>query len=337
MENQQQQLLEEFLDQWHTGNGIKAHTSGSTGTPKVIILPQSQVLRSAQRSIRYFGITKSSRLHSAMSFAFIGGKMMIARSLVSGCELTFSEPALCLEPPKGEKDITLMCAVPAQLPYILDNLEKFKIVKGYLIGGSAIDDRLWDRIVASGINAWESYGMTETATHVAMRRIAGNSARRPRFVPLPGIKISLGPDSSIHIKDEDVVVLTTDLAKMHPDGSFEIIGRKDDMINTGGIKVLPQEIEKAIQDFINPYVEAFYISSVPDIVWTSRLILVAVPKAGSDPTELHKFLSKIIQEIPFDIIEKKKLPKEVRIIEELPRTQSGKLNRRFKFEEEPFA
>lgn len=337
MENLQQQLLEEFLDQWHTGNGIKAHTSGSTGTPKDIVLPQSQILRSAQRSIRYFGITKASRLHSAMSFAFIGGKMMIARSLVSGCELTFSEPALCLEPPEGEKDISLMCVVPAQLPYILDNLEKFKNVKGYLIGGSAIDDRLWDRIVASGINAWESYGMTETATHVAMRRIAGNSESRPRFVPLPGIKISLGPDGTIHIKDADVSVLTTDLARMHTDGSFEIIGRKDDVINTGGIKVLPQEIEKSIQDFVNPYVESFYISSVPDIVWTSRLILVAVPKAGIDPAETRETLLNIIRDIPSEIIEKKKLPKEVRIVEDLPRTQSGKLNRRFKFEEEPTA
>ena len=331
MQPTQKELLNEFLTQWQAAKGITVRTSGSTGTPKEIVLPHSQLLRSASRSNKFFGITKSGRLHSAMSFQFIGGKMMIARSLVSGCQLTYSEPSLELEPIGGERDVNLMCLVPAQLPFILENLDKFQNIKGYLIGGSAIDDRLWDRIVTSGLNAWESYGMTETATHVAMRRICGSSKRRPLFVPLPGVKISLGEDKSIHIQDGDISVTTTDLASMNQDGTFEIIGRKDDIINSGGIKILPQEVEQQLLEYIGPFCQSFYISSVPHIVWTSKLILVAVP-SSPQLYDIKTQLMDIIQNIPEKSLPRRFRPKDVIIVDQLPRTQSGKLNRRYKFE-----
>lgn len=331
----QEEYLKKFLNEWETGDGISVKTSGSTGEPKEMVLPHSQVVRSARRSIRYFGIKRSSRLHCGMSFKFIGGKMMIARSLVSGCTLTYSEPALHLTPVNEDpKEITLMCVVPAQMPYILDHPEFFSNVKQYLIGGSAIDDRLWDRIVASGINAFESYAMTETATHVAMRRVKGPSGGRPRFVPLPGIVIRLKPDESIMIDDADVHVETNDLARMFPDGSFEILGRKDDVIVTGGLKVLPQELEKMLADVVKPFAGEFYVSSVPDEVWTSRLVLVVTPGSRADtPEELKRTLMEKIEGLPEEVLPKKLRPKEVILVDALPRTEMGKLNRTWKFYE----
>lgn len=335
--NNQQLLLNEFLDQWQKGEGIRAHTSGSTGKPKDIILSQQQVERSAMRSIRFFGITSASRLHSAMSFEFIGGKMMIARSLMARCVLTFSKPAVELLPPEHGRKISLMSLVPAQMHYVLQHLEDFGDVEKFLIGGSAIDDKLWDRIIESGVEAWESYGMTETATHIAMRRIKGSSSSRPHFVPLLGVEISTNPFGCLKIKDGEVEITTTDLAKIYPNNSFEIIGRRDDIIITGGLKVMPQDIEKKMAPYLSPLCGQFYVSSLPDPVWTSRLVLVATPFPASSKLsdeQLKLNISENLKKIPEDILPKRLKPKEVRILQELPTTKSGKLNRRYKLEEE---
>lgn len=334
----QKELLEEFLNEWHEGNGITAHTSGSTGTPKNITLSQSHVERSALRSNKFFGITSGSRLHAAMSFEFIGGKMMIARSLMARCQLTYSEPAVHLLPPEPGRAVTLLSLVPAQLHYVLENLAKFSEVEQYLVGGSAIDNRLWDKIVSSGLKVWESYGMTETATHIAMRRVAGHSSARPRFVPFPNVKLSTDAFGCLIIQDADVKVATTDLAKIYPDGSFEILGRKDDMIISGGLKVMPQEIERKIQPYISDLVREFYISSVPDEVWTSKIILVAVApdeyNEGENSECLKDALKERLKRIPEDVMVRRLLPKDVLLVSSLPTTRSGKLNRRFKFSEE---
>ena len=327
----QQNLLHDFLEEWKEGDGITAHTSGSTGKPKKIVLPMAQVLRSAVRSNKFFGITRKSRLHAAMSFEFIGGKMMIARSLKAGCTLTFSEPSVQLPPPEGDMPVSLLSLVPAQMHHVVNNLEQFQNVEKYLIGGSAINDRLWDRIVSSGVDAWESYGMTETATHIAMRRISGPSSSRPRFVPLPGISIATGLDGCMHITDGDVKVETTDLVKIHEDGSFEILGRKDDVIISGGLKILPQEIETKIQPYITHLTHSYYISSVPDEIWTSKLVLLAVPDSrGAESAEFESELRKAIDSIPEEVLPKRMRPKSVRIIDALPLTAMGKLNRKAK-------
>lgn len=316
--------LEKFLDEWFDGKGISAWTSGSTGEPKKIILSHDAVERSARRTNRYFGITRRSRIHCAISFEFIGGKMMIARSLVSGCRLTYSEPSLHVVLTETEgMGIDLLSVVPAQLPHILDNISDFSGVKRYLIGGSAIDSTLWDRIVNSGIEAWESYGMTETASHIALRRIKGSSAERPRFVPLPGVEIGKCFDGSLRIKDGDIIVKTNDLVKLHSDGSFIITGRKDDIIVSGGLKILPQDIERVLAPFLSSVTDKFYITSRPDPLWTSKLVLAAVA-----PQERLDEIINIIACIPETLLSKKIKPKEVVILENLPLTSSGKLNRR---------
>lgn len=322
----QTELLQSFLEEWHKGQGVTVHTSGSTGEPKEIVLSPSHICRSGRRSNQFFGITKKSRLHSAVSFKYIGGKMMIARSLLSGAQLSFSEPSLHIENISENDNIALMSVVPAQIPYILDNLSCFKNVDQFLIGGSAIHDKLWNRIVESGINAWESYGMTETASHIALRRVVGPCGRRPRFVAFPGIKVSLDPDDCLHIVDDEVVVTTNDIANLYPDRSFEILGRRDDVIISGGIKVLPQHIEKIIKPYIEPICQDFFITSVSDEIWTSKIVLAVV--SASCDMSLSASLRHAIDRIPLDILSKKLRPKDIRIFAEAPLAQSGKLLRR---------
>lgn len=327
----QSELLQEFLEEWHSGKGIKAHTSGSTGMPKELTLPIEQIKRSARRTVNFFGIKRNSRIHCAISFEFIGGKMMIARSLESGCNLTYTNPSLTPEPPSHGREIALMAVVPAQLPQILRHREEFSSVKAFLIGGSAIDSRLWDKITSSGINAWESYGMTETASHIALRRIAGTSDRRPRFVALPGVELQATREGCLKIKDGKVEVTTNDIVELASDGSFTVLGRKDDMIVTGGIKVLPSTIEQAIFPFISDLTPEYFVTSVADEVWTARIVLV-VREADHERHEYTKAeIEKRLAAIPEEKLQKKLRPKEIILRASLPRTESGKLIRTLKF------
>ena len=226
-----------------------------------------------------------------------------------------------------------MSVVPAQMPYIISHKESFSNVVAFLLGGSSIDDRLWNRIAESGLNAWESYGMTETASHIALRCIKGNSASRPRFVPMNGIGISVSEDECLKITDEDIVVKTNDLVKIFKDGSFLIKGRKDDMIITGGLKVLPSEIESVLAPYLKNTAKDFFITSEPHEVWTSSIVLVLVPlnnglvENSQQGNELKENIQKIIDSISEKELPSRFRPKRIRLLPELPLTRSGKLIR----------
>lgn len=326
-------LLSEFIKEWESDNGITAQTSGSTGDPKSIILPISQIKRSARRTNDFFGIKENSRLHSAISFKFIGGKMMAARSLCAGCELTFSEPSLSPEIPAGANStINLMAVVPAQIPHILHSPEIINSVGNLLIGGSAIDGRLWDKIVSSGINAWESYGMTETASHIALRKVKGPHDSRPLFYPLKGITLCTNSDGCLIISDHDIRVETNDIVKIYPSGGFEILGRKDDMIITGGKKVMPVVIENLLRPYLENIAIDFYVSSVPDETWTSKLVLIAAPSGPSCSRMEKDRIERALDSVPENILPKWSRPKSVVLMKSLPLLESGKLNRKFRIE-----
>lgn len=325
----QKDLLESFLAEWRNKNGITARTSGSTGLPKEIFLPKTQLLRSAARTNNFFNITPKSRLHCAVSFKFIGGKMMIVRSLLSGCRLTYSEPSLYPDCPVNGQEVDLMSVVPAQFPFILENPEAFSHVKNFLIGGSAIDNRLWNKISSSGFSAWESYGMTETASHIALRPIKDSYKDKPLFVPFEGIRVNADNNRCLIITDNDIAVKTNDIADITSTG-FNILGRKDDVIITGGIKVMPQEVEMIIRPYIEKLCQGFYVTGVPDEKWTRLLVLAVVPKGEIDSELERDKIKQQLDSIPPTILPKKLRPKDIKFIERLPLTESGKIIRTLK-------
>lgn len=328
--SRQQDLLSDFLSQWSLGEGVRVNTSGSTGTPKEILLPHEVLVRSARRTANFFGLHKNSHIHSAISFEYIGGKMMIARSLVAGCRLSFCNPSLSPELPPDNSAVDLMSVVPAQMVHILDNLDSFRRVRKFLIGGSSIDPRLWDRIVESGVQAWESYGMTETASHVALRRICGSASRRPRFIPLPGISVSTDFDGRIHIRDEKSFFTTNDCGRSFPDGSFIVSGRMDHMIISGGIKVNPLQVEEVLVEYMSDLLDHFFISSSPDERWTSRIVLVGESPDTSDNAkrDLASRIKGAIDNIPLEVLPLRLRPKEIILLDRFDYTPSGKLIRR---------
>ena len=336
---------EEFLKEWNEGNGsLTAHTSGSTGTPKRIVLPESVVLASARRTNVFFGITTGSRLHVPLDFDYIAAKMMGVRAAVSGAQLTSEVPS---NRPMSHSRFTssdvidLLAVVPSQMEYIIDHLDSLPKLCAVIIGGGIISDHIKEGILRSGLNAWETYGMTETASHIALRRVG-----EEWFETLDGIEISLTPEGCLRIRVENIQDLdTNDLSELKDSRHFRIIGRADNVINTGGKKVAPEEVERKLSTIWNDF--DFAITSAPDDKWGERIVAVVAPNPNSasasgeangysgkyftDGESVRPSIEDLARPLISDaksILPSHMVPKEIRFTDHIPRTTNGKIDRR---------
>lgn len=309
--------FEEFIKEWHNEDDfIRVKTSGSTGTPKWIKLTKAFVKESAERTNSFFNINSGSRLHSCVAADFIGGKMMAVRADISGASFTCETPSnLPLKELKKEDTLDLLAVVPSQMIKLLDEKEDLPKINNIIVGGSSIHPALRVRIAESGFVAYETYGMTETASHIALRRI---KREENPFELLPGIKIEYGQDNCLRIKFYNgIEVNTNDIVEIISDTQFYVKGRKDNVIISGGKKLNPEELEKRIANFING---EFYLKGEPDEKWGERLVLVIEGKREDFDEEIIK--KRIKEELS-----SWEIPKEIKYQEKLTRTQNGKIKR----------
>ena len=310
--------IDDFITEWHNDcDYIVAHTSGSTGTPKEIHLSKQLVRASALRTIEFFNLSESSHLHLCLSPDYIAGKMMIVRSLLSGATFTHELPSNTPLSSCKNTTIDLLAVVPSQLIHILDNQSNFD-VRNLIIGGSAIPSDLRLRVAESGIPAYETYGMTETASHVALRKIEPVSDR-PYFA-LPGIKFSRDKRDClvIHMKDYDPIV-TNDVIDLIDDEHFLLRGRFDNVIISGGLKIHPLEVEDKIRPLL-PTNTTFYITSRPHSKWGEEVILII--EGDATKTDGTRILTQLRNLMP-----SYQTPKEVVVVLSINRTDSGKIIR----------
>lgn len=310
--------FEEFIREWRsTTPYIVAQTSGSTGKPKIVHLDKKFVKRSAERTNSYFGINADSRLHSCVAADYIGGKMMAVRGEVAGCRMTWEEPSnRPLSAIKKGESIDLLAIVPSQMIHILDYPEEMPELNGIIIGGSAINPSHFRRICESGFNAYETYGMTETSSHVALRKIDKNSEW---FETLEGINVTADKRGCLVINfDSGECFHTNDLAELKDDKHFKINGRFDHIIITGGKKVNPFEIEEKLSPYIP---QPFIITSRPDYKW-GNVVVLRIESDGSDRVDEDK-----LREIIKRLLPPYKVPKVIEQVSSLPRTKNGKIKR----------
>lgn len=287
---------------------LRCHTSGSTGTPKTIDLPKEQVAASARRTLDFFHLDQSARFHSCLAPDYIGGKMMMVRALLAGGCFTWEKPSNHPLRDAANERIDLLCVVPAQMRDILDRRKELPEIGAILIGGSPINSALKAEIAASGLHCWETYGMTETASHVALRPVSEPEAW---FTPLDGIAVSLS-DSRLAI---DIPgwqrLVTNDIAEITSDNRFHIVGRADNVVITGGLKVHPEEVESRLQ----PYLDFdFILTSRPDALWGQRVVMIAENAGMPDEQILDICRSHAARH---------EVPKQI-IRSAIPRTESGK-------------
>ena len=318
---------EEFIAEWESpSDRCRVRTSGSTGTPKEILLPKDLMIRSAKRTNTFFRLGAGAHIHSCIAADFIGGKMMAVRASVGELTLTWESPSSrpeVLTRFEGRLP-ALVALVPAQMPFILDHLPEAGCGDTvWLLGGSAIDPGLRHRITEAGVNAWETYGMTETASHIALRRVTDGDSR---FSPLPDVVLSLTSEGCLVIEQYGERIVTNDLADLAADGTFRILGRADNVIITGGRKVNPEKVEATLNDALRPFgVEEVMLIGEADEKWGSRLVLLMTTRDGHDDSAT---LIARAAEAARNHLDRHEVPKEYRIVGSLPRTPNGKLKRR---------
>lgn len=306
----------DFAKEWESPSDcIICRTSGSTGTPKEICLPKSEMRKSAWRTIRFFGLDSNSHLHSCVSPDYIGGMMMAVRAYETGAELTWERPS---NRPLDKYDgmrIDLLATVPSQMIHILDNLHDMPEIRAVIIGGAPIPSHLRERIAKSGLEAWETYGMTETASHIALQCV---SVTPGAFMTLDGIRTYTDRESRLVIEmDGWQRIVTNDIADIAEDGGFTILGRYDNVIITGGKKVHPEVVEDILERELGVPV---MISSLPDEKWGERVIMTI--EDGLDKREDTNIISKCKNLLPKECV-----PKEIRHTQ-VARTGNGKKKRK---------
>lgn len=317
---------EEFEKIWHDNSEyVECFTSGSTGNPKEIKLSKEFMRKSAKRTNEFFEISRESRLHTCLDFIYIASKMMTVRADVAGCMLTSEIPS---SRPLGgvakDEEIDLLSVVPAQMEWILDATDRWSGIKNILIGGSSIPPILRRRIALSGYDAWETYGMTETASHIALRKVDEEDSP---FATLEGISVELNDEGCLRITLPDGETLDTkDLAEIVEENRFRILGRADNCVISGGIKIIPEELERRL----GPFVAFDYcLSSVPDKKWGEKLVMVVESSNESLDEDLIKDAVGVRLRQYRKILDLGvKAPKDVVCISEFPRTSNGKIDRK---------
>lgn len=290
---------------------ILCHTSGSTGKPKDIRLSKNVMRESAKRTNNFFSLDNMSHLHSCISPDYIGGKMMMVRASILNCKFTYEEPSNRPLDNYNDSDIDLLAVVPSQMWHILKNINKSPAIRNIIVGGQPISDELRFEIAKSKLNVWETYGMTETASHIALRKV--NKEPTP-FKLFDGISISKDSDSRLVIKiagqDE---LITNDIVEIVDDQNFYIRGRADNVIICGGIKIYPEEIERVIESELNTEV---IVKGEKDLKWGEVISLIV-------PPSLEGFTDDHILEICKNNLESYSVPKRI-VREHIPHTENGK-------------
>lgn len=308
-----------FLNEWFDASPvITVHTSGSTGVPKELVVRKDRMMQSARLTCEFLNLQAGDTTLLCMNLRYIGAMMMVVRSLVAGLNLVV-RPASGHPLSDVEVPLKFAAMVPLQVyntlrvPAERKRLEHTDIL---IIGGGAVDDSLEAELKTIPIAAYSTYGMTETLSHIALRRLNGEAASKC-YYPFPSVELSLSAENTLIVKAPlicDDVLQTNDIACLCSDGGFTIAGRKDNVINSGGIKIQAEEMENRLQPFIPV---PFAVTAVPDPRLGQALTLLIAGKP--DIKELENKLQAVLETYY--------RPKHIFITELIPQTENGKIDR----------
>ncbi|MDD6140723.1 MAG: AMP-binding protein [Bacteroidales bacterium] len=263
--------VDEFLAEWRNDDAfVTAHTSGSTGKPKEIRLLKADMLASARATNARFGIGEQSRLLLCLSPDYIAGKMMIVRALDAGARLTAIEPHRDLLADYRGDSFDFAAVIPAQAQALADNPDRLARLGTIIVGGGPVSPELESRLAALNADAYSTYGMTETCSHIAVRRI-GIDRHYTTLAPTTvsadsrGCLVARLPHLSIG------EVTTNDLVDILSPTEFRWRGRIDNAINSGGVKIIPEELEREIADLLDV---RYYVGRRPSPTWGEVPVLV---------------------------------------------------------------
>lgn len=314
-----------FCNEWFDEKSyITAKTSGSTGAPKEIKLPKKWLETSALKSMNTFNIKQKSNLLLSLPLSFIAGKLMIVRAIVSESNLICIQPEFRLQLPKEK--IHFAAFTPMQVQYLLDHQkESYAQIDTAIIGGGALSEGLWKQISMMPNRSYATYGMTETATHIAYQHISSTNRRNIFTLIDSSILMNLDERGCIHFEVpyfDDLKVQTNDLARVVDKNSFELFGRIDRVVNSGGRKIQLEELEDLISSDIQ---WPFYLCGRSDDLLGEKLVLMVEIGDGIQSSEFFEMAIKKLSKLD--------QPKEIHFRKKFKYTHTGKVIKKY-FDEE---
>jgi O-succinylbenzoic acid--CoA ligase len=297
-----------LLDWFDDKRYIEMNTSGSTGKPKLIKVDKQAMVRSALATGDFFDLKPGDKVLHCLPANYVAGKMMLIRGFILGLEIDFVAPSS--HPlAKIDHDYDFAALVPMQAQYSLD---KLKHIKKIIIGGAKITKPLEQKLLKiKKSEIYETYGMTETITHIAARKMGEES-----FTVFPNVMLSLDDKNCLLIKAPSVspdIIETNDIVEMVSENQFIWLGRYDNVVNSGGIKLIPEQIEEKLATRIP---RRYFVSGKPDPVLGERLVLIV---EGEEMT---------IEESVFENLDKYEKPKEIHFVKHFQETPTGKIIRK---------
>lgn len=331
--------LEDFLSEWNNGSDrVLVHTSGSTGKPKPMMVEKKRMLNSARITCDFLGLKPGDSALLCMSLDYIAGKMVVVRSIERHLHLISVPPSG--HPLKDvDEEITFAAMVPMQVYNTLqvpEERERLSRIRHLIIGGGAIDAALEKELKSfpGNIAIWSTYGMTETLSHIALRRINGDEASE-WYQPFDSVHISQTEEGCLVIDAPQVcaeTLVTNDIVEIEPyiynkveKLRFRIKGRKDNVICSGGIKIQIEEVETLLK----PHLEKpFMLAKKKDGKFGEIAVLLS---EDEDIKRVEATVRRLLSDESEKSSDHKKykywIPKEFRYVEHLPLTETGKPKR----------
>ena len=314
-----------FLHQWFDDSpDFEVQTSGSTGKPKTYRFAKQTAVAVARRSIDFFGLPPASKVLLVLSSGYIAGKMMWVRALTGGWHLDVVPARKTIEFPQKNYDFGAM--VPYQAYANREQIERFGTL---ILGGAPVGDEFVKAVKQTGTRLFLTYGMTETLTHVAVRALNPAAAKTidardmDVYHALPGVRFQSDENGRLIVHDpltSKAPLHTRDLVEWISPTRFRWLGRADNVINSGGHKVIPEQVEKLLAPHIH---RPFYLAGLSDEKLGQKVVLVV---EGQRSEQLEENIRQAVERVglhPYD------RPKDIVFVPQFHRTRSGKIIRDF--------
>ena len=298
-----------ILDWIDNKSYVVVNSSGSTGKPKSIKVLKSHMVNSAIATGDFFKLEPGDNALLCLPANYIAGKMMLIRAIILGLELDVISPSF--EDLNSSKYYSFAAVVPLQLEKLINYQYNIKTI---IVGGAPLSKRIIKKLFNSSAEIYETYGMTETVSHIAVRRLNSRIDSNNPFKVLPNVNISKDGNHCLVIEASHLAskkIVTNDIVDLISKTSFNLLGRVDNIINSGGIKLNPELIEQKLSLVIK---NRYFISSEPNKILGSQVILIIESE-------------KKIKTIDFSNLDKYEIPKAIYFLEAFAETANGKLDR----------
>lgn len=325
--NEFEEKVISFLQEWFSSSEtVSVQTSGSTGTPKIFQIEKSKMLNSAKMTCDFLGLKEKDTALLCLPVQYISGKMMLVRAIERKLKLIITTPT---STPEISENIDFCAMTPLQVQNSLDNIH---LIKNLIIGGAAVSEKLKNEISTtlqfsnSSTRIFETYGMSETLSHIALKQIS--PVQENYFTIFNDVEISVDERNCLKIfapKLNPEILQTNDIVELLNEKQFKFLGRFDNVINSGGVKIFAEELESLVKKHIDR--DLVFLGKTDETLG-EKLILVIEDELFSEScqSERSRRLKSQISNLKFE--NKFHIPKEILFLEKFPRAENGKVLRK---------